>query len=785
MLEVAQLLDRNVPAFSLEDIKRIALQHFKVQGEFKRLPSERDQSYRLTADNGTQYIFKVSNAQDAPADIDFQTQALLHIAQQNDALPVPRILPTVNAEPCAIVAGQGDDQHVVRLLSFLPGIMIGERAELNTTVLRRNVGATVARLGHALRGFFHPNARNSHPWDMMNFMVYREHTHHITNPEIRSLVEAVFDRANSLMPKLTALRHQVVHQDAHSGNLLINPEQPDHVAGIIDFGDMLYGPLMMELVVACDLMMHRVADPVGDMCDIVAGFDSEFELEEQELDLLYDMIMVRNAITLAVSAWRAAMSPDEPPYVDDIDLYETLITRLHTIGRAEITARFRKACCFPVYSPAIGEYQEPNPQAETQLKTKRKELLGDPWHFYQQPLHFERARGPWLYEVNGKAYLDLYNNVPQVGHCHPHVARAIGRQAKVLNTNTRYMYQSVLDYAERLVALTPDHIDACIFVNSGSEANDLAVQISRVITGERGAIIVEDAYHGVTDATMDLSPCEGRRPDYVAYLGVPCPYRGPHAGKPDMAELYAQDADKAIAQLDQRGFKPSYFMVDTAYCSSGVVDVPEGYLAKVEAKVRAAGGLIIADEVQAGFGRLGQMWGHEAHGMKADMITMGKPVGNGHPLGVLMLNKKVLAQFMQTTELFSTFGGNAVSCAAGMAVLDVIENENLIANANSTGDYLRAQLRKLAETQPLIGDVRGRGMLASVEFVTDRISKAPATEQTGQLLELMREQQVLIGSSGPLKNSLKLRPSLVFQPEHVDIFIAALDNCLSQLSATN
>ena len=271
----------------------------------------------------------------------------------------------------------------------------------------------------------------------------------------------------------------------------------------------------------------------------------------------------------------------------------------------------------------------------------------------------------------------------------------------------------------------------------------------------------------------------------MAYLGVPCPYRGPHAGKPDMAELYAQDADKAIAQLDQRGFKPSYFMVDTAYCSSGVVDVPEGYLAKVEAKVRAAGGLIIADEVQAGFGRLGQMWGHEAHGMKADMITMGKPVGNGHPLGVLMLNKKVLAQFMQTTELFSTFGGNAVSCAAGMAVLDVIENENLIANANSTGDYLRAQLRKLAETQPLIGDVRGRGMLASVEFVTDRISKAPATEQTGQLLELMREQQVLIGSSGPLKNSLKLRPSLVFQPEHVDIFIAALDNCLSQLSATN
>jgi len=225
-------------------------------------------------------------------------------------------------------------------------------------------------------------------------------------------------------------------------------------------------------------------------------------------------------------------------------------------------------------------------------------------------------------------------------------------------------------------------------------------------------------------------------------------------------------------------------MIDSAYCSSGVIDVPEGYLALVEQKVRAAGGLIVADEVQAGFGRLGQMWGHEARGMKADIVTMGKPVGNGHPLGVLVTSGAILNRFIEETAMFSTFGGNPVSCAAGMAVLDVIEDEGLIDNANRTGDYLRDQLRKLAETQPLIGDVRGQGMLTAVEFVTDRRSKAPASKQTAKLLELMREQGVLIGCSGPLRNSLKLRPSLVFQPEHVDIFIAALDKCLSQTPAS-
>ncbi|WP_019531688.1 aminotransferase class III-fold pyridoxal phosphate-dependent enzyme [Dasania marina] len=781
-----RILKRSTPSFSMDEVLAIAQKHFALSGVFKEVASERDQGFIVATESDEKFILKISNSQDDFGVIDFQTQVLRHVEQQAPNLPIPRVILSQSGACEEIIKGKNGEKHVVRLLTFLPGVMVRDRPELNSKALRRDVGATVAKLDKALRGFFHPHAKNVHPWDVMNFMVHRPHTDSISNADIRAKVETVFDYVNkTVTPKLTQLRHQVVHQDAHGGNVLLNPENPNCVAGLIDFGDMLYSPLIMELVVACSMMMEQVEDPVSNMCDIVVGYDRELALEEEEIDLLYDLILVRVCIYITLCAWRSAEHPEQEPYVKNIELYWALLDKLLNQGRHTVSSRFRTACRFPAYSPAIGEQESVNESAEQELLQQRHRLLGEQtWHFYQRPLHVERALGPWLYGVDGKAYLDLYNNVPQVGHCHPHVVRAISRQAKVLNTNTRYLYRSVLDYAERLTSLMPDHLNACIFFNSGSEANDIALQMSRLISGNDGAIVVEDAYHGISETIRDLSPkSRPQTANHIATLGVPCSYRGPHAGKENSAELYAQDADAAIAQLQSKGIKPACFMVDTAYCSSGVIDVPEGYLALVEQKVRAAGGLIVADEVQAGFGRLGQMWGHEARGLKADIVTMGKPVGNGHPLGVLVTSKAILNRFIEATAMFSTFGGNPVSCAAGMAVLDVIEDEDLINNANQTGDYLREQLRQLATSQPLIGDVRGQGMLASVEFVTDRVTKAPAREQTFALLELMREQGVLIGSSGPLRNSLKLRPSLVFSKPQVDIFIQALDSCLSQLGA--
>jgi 4-aminobutyrate aminotransferase-like enzyme len=296
---------------------------------------------------------------------------------------------------------------------------------------------------------------------------------------------------------------------------------------------------------------------------------------------------------------------------------------------------------------------------------------------------------------------------------------------------------------------------------------------------------MEDAYHGITEAINDLTPSNLKRglAPHVQTLVSPDPYRGKYRhGEPDLAERYAQDADRAIVDLTRAGFKPAAFMIDTAFVSNGIPDVPDGYLAAVTKKIHEAGGLLIADEVQAGFGRIGtHMWGHLAHGLIPDIVTMGKPVGNGYPLGVIVTRPEILHAFAEESGLFSTFGGNPVACAAGMGVLDVIEDEGLLKNAQLTGDYLRDGIRELMPRQAWIGDVRGQGLLVGVELVRDRSTREPANVETKRVLNLMRQNGVLVGSEGPYGNVLKIRPPLVFRREHADILVEALGRSLAAL----
>lgn len=415
------------------------------------------------------------------------------------------------------------------------------------------------------------------------------------------------------------------------------------------------------------------------------------------------------------------------------------------------------------------------------LIARRRRVLGEHLAlFYREPLQVVRGEGVWLYDEVGQAYLDAYNNVPVTGHCHPHVVEAIAQQVATLNTHTRYLYPIVVEYAERLTSLLPDHLLVCSFVNSGSEANDIAWRMAKFVTGNEGALVMEGAYHGITEAVYALSPEEhpaGFNPPHVQTLPVPDLYREPHE-----LETALVGVDEAIADLADRGMKPAAFMVDPLFVSNDVPTVPEGYLALAAQKVREAGGLIIADEVQAGFGRSGEaMWGHELHNIEADIVTMGKPVGAGFPLGVVVTRPEILNSFVKEIGLFSTFGGNPVACAAGMAVLDVMEQEGLQANAKETGDYLRACIRGLMEKYEWIGDVRGRGLLIAVELVRDRGTREPAIAETQQVINWMREERVLIGKGGKLGNTLKIRPPLVFKKQHADILVTALDKSLSHL----
>ena len=774
-------LKRNLPQFELDEVRAAARELYGIDGDFVQQRSERDLSWRVRRDDSADLVLKVANAAEPEAIVDLQVRALEHIAAVNPGLPVPHMIHSAADRPYEWIESTGGERHILRVLSYLPGDPIDSRPDALCDRMRYALGALVAELDLALRGFFHPAARsNDHLWDLTRCLEIRPQVELLEDAELRALCHGILDRAErDFLPRLAQLRWQVIHQDANENNSLVDPDEPHKPVGIIDFGDLLYGPLIAEIA-TIDTTAEDEPDPVGCLCATAAGFDSRLPLEEAEVDLLYDATLIRHATNVILIGARDAIG-DSHGYLSGIDDYIRILGRMQDEGRERATRRIREACRFPVYAALPGRQTAATAEHDA-LVDKRKRLLGEVVYFYDKPLHFVRGEGPWLIAPDGRHYLDTYNNVQQIGHANPHVARTLYRQASVLNVNTRYLCDIVADYAERLTADLPDHLNACVFVNSGSEANDVAMQLAKFATGRDGALIMADAYHGCTETTMELSPSETGRFDHLEYLEAPDLYRGRFADDADAAQKYADDVERALADLERRGHQAAAWMVDTALCSNGVIMAPDGYFDAVARRVQAAGGLVIADEVQAGMGRLGDFWGFRAQGLEhVDMVTMGKPVGNGHPLGVLITDKALIDRFAAHIELFSTFGGNPVSCAAGMAVLDEIERYGLVAKGVEVGDYLRAGLRDLAARRPLIGDVRGKGMIVGLEFVTDRAAKTPARAETARLIDLMLAEQILVGKSGPHNNAFKMRPNFAWDKAQVDLFIDALDACLGRL----
>ena len=403
--------------------------------------------------------------------------------------------------------------------------------------------------------------------------------------------------------------------------------------------------------------------------------------------------------------------------------------------------------------------------------------------FYEEPVHIVRGEGAWLYSDDGRRYLDMYNNVPHVGHCHPRVVEAIARQAAILNTHTRYLHDTVLDYAERLLARFEDELDVAMFCCTGSEANELAMRIARTVTGGTGFIVTSYAYHGNTQATYEITTADipaDDVPAYVATVPVPDPYRGPYGGD---GERCADDVRAAFAALESRGVKPAAFIIDTIASSGAVIEPPPGYLATAARVAREAGALFIADEVQPGFGRTGRtFWGYQADGFVPDIVTMGKPMGNGHPLAGVVTRRELVERFGREGDYFNTFGGNPVSAAAGLAVLEVLDDEGLVANAHDVGSTLIAALRALADRHESIGDVRGNGFFIGLELVRDRSTKEPAPDTARALIEGLRQRGLLTSMTGPNANVLKLRCPMVLSTANAEFATALIDETLATVA---
>jgi 4-aminobutyrate aminotransferase-like enzyme/Ser/Thr protein kinase RdoA (MazF antagonist) len=729
------------------------------------LSGERDRNFRLRTADGREYVLKIVDAGADPQGIECQVRVLRHLAEQDPALPVPRLIAATSGAETGVARLAGGD-CATSLVEYLPGELLATLAP--SGALLQGVGAMMARLDHALQGFFHPALAQRLAWDVRRLPELKEFIGYLKSAELRRSVETVAADLEERLPAMRALPSQAVHGDCHPQNLLIDAQ--GEVSGILDFGDMIHAPRMFEPAIGMSELLTQDTVALDALADMLRGYAQGLALEAPEVELLYDVIAARHATTLLVQAWRSRHDPDRARLLQGGSTHTaSSLGTLLSAGRRKLTEVWHQAAGTQPRAAAVVAAG----LARAAIRERRRRFLGGGAElFYEEPLHLVRGEGVWLYDAAGQRYLDVYNNVPHVGHAHPAVAQAIQRQIATLATHTRYLHETVLEYAEQLTARLPPHLNTCIFVNSGSEANDVAWRLAQSATGAKGALVMEHAYHGITEAAAALTPTPGRAQDpRVATLKAP---------SKDLAAA-VDDADQAIRLLAARGFAPAAFFIDTALTSNGILDPPPAWGSALADRVRAAGGLIVADEVQYGLGRSGShFFGFERRGINPDIVTMGKPVGNGYPLGVVVTSLERVEEFQAKLGFFSTFGGNAVAAAAGLAVLAVLDREQLMANARDTGGYFAGRLEALAARHACLGAVRGAGLLLGLEILAPDASTARLRAKH-IVNTLASQHHILIGTGGPEDTVLKLRPPMPFRPEHADLVALAIDEAASSI----
>jgi 4-aminobutyrate aminotransferase-like enzyme len=416
------------------------------------------------------------------------------------------------------------------------------------------------------------------------------------------------------------------------------------------------------------------------------------------------------------------------------------------------------------------------------LLERRKIALGPAYHlFYDAPAHIVRGQGVWLWDAQGRRFLDCYNNVASVGHCHADVVAALTQQASTLNTHTRYLHENVVELSESIAAKMPGELSVCMFVCTGTEANDLATRIARTVTGNMGMLVSEYSYHGSSTLVHTLSTADSDdRPDWLSVFEPPCQYRLTFTGD-DPLDGYVGSVRSAIDELSRKGQQTAAIMIDSIFDCPGTIEAPVGYFKQVYKTIREAGGLVIADEVQSGYCRTGKWWGFAHDDVVPDIVTLGKPMGAGHPLAAVVTTPEIAEKFAAGSGYFNTFGGNPVSTAVGKAVIDIIDKENILENVVRIGAFTRTGLEILQEKYEVIGDVRGRGLFLGLDLVKDHTLKTPDPEAARQMANMMKDQGVLLSTHGRYENTLKIRPPMVFSRDNAEQLLAALDVCFGKL----
>lgn len=781
---------RNKPSFTLDDATDIAAKHFGIYGVATALPGERDQNFKIESD-AKSYVIKIANPETELGQLELENTAI-QLAAEVDSLESPAIVRSLAGSSIVPLSDSQKQTCYARCLSFLPGIPLAKFPSHSPNLLEE-IGRLLGQLDQNLaRLNSNPASKRPLKWDLDNSQSIVDSLLALLPESRQKLIRVFLDRYQRISPRVKQLRKSTIHNDANDYNILIHHDAQTDMAmiGIIDFGDIVHSTLINELAICGAYVMLGKENPIDAIKALTSGYHQSIPLDEDERSALFPLMCMRLCQSVCIAAEQQAQDPDnEYLGITEQPAWETL-ERLSSIDPALVHQQLSSACDH-VETTTDRVSLSPASLEKREIHELRDQHVSPSLSLsYRKPLHIVRGKGQYLYDASDITYLDCVNNVCHVGHCRPEVVEAAHQQMLQLNTNTRYLHENIVRYAQRLTETMPESLDVCFLVNSGSEANDLALRLARAYTNHQDVLVIDHAYHGHVQSMIELSPYKFNRsggrgkPEHVHVAMVPDAYRGPFKhSDPECGIRYGQVASELVEQAAGQGRTLAAFFAESLLGCGGQVPLPAKYLSTVYQTVREHGGVCVADEVQVGFGRVGShFWGFEIQEVVPDIVTLGKPIGNGHPLAAVVTTRKIADAFNNGMEYFNTFGGNPVSCAIGMAVLDVIEKDNLQQHAYELGRWLLENLEPFQQEFECVGDVRGSGLFLGIELVSDRDSLEPATELANNVIERMKDRRILLSTDGPLNNVIKFKPPMVFSQGDAERLVMTLRETLAELT---
>ena len=751
---------------------QLAKKYYGISATAKKLVAYEDFNFRLSAKNGRTYVLKISTDASSFPYLKPQNKILGHLAKSKKQKKYyPQIIPSKDNQ-YTVSLKKESKKLKMRLLSYLEGKCIGSISPSNK--LLKSFGTVLAKLDKRLQSLQITDLETrNYAWDLRNFADSEPYMSYIENPYQQTLVRYFLSQfQNFVAPILPILPHSIIHSDVNEWNTLFRKEK---IVGIIDFGDVIHTARINEVAIGIAYMAALVENPLQAACIILKAYNKVIALEEKEMEVLYYLIATRLCISVSHSSYYKTQNPENEYITISAKPIWKLLEKWIKVSPIRATNMFKETCGFTVtksedYSDFVAERHK--------FISKALSIS------YETPLKIEKSALQYMYDAKGDTYLDGVNNIPTVGHCHPKVVAAAQKQIAKLNTNTRYLYDSLNIYAKNLCATFPKKLNKVFFVNSGSAASDLALRLARNYTKRKNVIVVEHAYHGNMTTGIDLSPYkfEGKggagQANYVFQTKIPDIFR--HQNKKTSC------LDFCIADLKEKASEKNdiaAFFCESILGCGGQIVLPKNYLKEVYTHIRKIGGVCVADEVQTGFGRVGShFWAFELQDVVPDIVILGKPMANGHPMGAVVTTSKIAAAFENGMEFFSSFGGNPVSCVIAQSVLETIQHEKMQENALAVGNFLLEKLNELKKRYAIIGDVRGHGLFLGIELVKNRETLEPAEKEATHIVnELRIKHKILLSTDGPFHNVLKFKPPLCFSIENAKYLLQSLEKVLQGL----